>query len=110
MATEIKHCDVCGRGFKRQRSTARFCGGKCRQRASRARKRFADLEERGREDLDELTLEYEYLLAERNVRLVEASGGRRPGGSMGKRLEAAVRKREAAVNKLLKSYAFAPSD
>ena len=110
MATEIKHCEVCGWEFRRQRSTARFCGGTCRQRASRARKRFADLEERGREDLDRVILEYEYLLAERVVRSIEASGGRRTDGSMGKRLEAAVGKRDAAVYKILKSYAVAPTD
>ena len=31
----IKRCEVCGREFKAQRSTARYCSATCRSRAAR---------------------------------------------------------------------------
>ena len=31
----IKKCEICGREFKAQRSTARYCSATCRSRASR---------------------------------------------------------------------------
>ena len=31
----IKRCEICGREFKAQRSTARYCSATCRSRAAR---------------------------------------------------------------------------
>lgn len=40
----IKRCEVCGREFKAQRSTARFCSATCRSRAARGYAYAGELE------------------------------------------------------------------
>lgn len=39
-----QECAVCGRGFEARRSTARYCGGSCRARASMAPKAAPSLQ------------------------------------------------------------------
>ena len=107
-AVKVKHCEVCSRPFACQRSSARFCGAACRQRNHRVHTRLDDLKKRAEGELDVLIKEYEYLIAEQQVRQIMLDGGLKPDGSMGKRLAAATRKRDSAVNLLLKSYATAP--
>ena len=103
-----KRCEMCTRTFACQRSSARFCGAACRQRNHRARTRLEELRKRAEGELDDLIREYEYLIAEQDVRRITLEGGFQPDGSMGKRLVSAIRKRDSAANLLLKSYATAP--
>lgn len=49
----MAECEVCGRNFEAQRSTARYCGAACRKKASRARANPDDL----RAKADELVAE-----------------------------------------------------
>ena len=74
----------------------------------RVRTRLEDLKKRAEGELDVLIKEHEHLIAEQQVRQIMLDGGLKPDGSMGKRLAAATRKRDSAVNLLLKSYATAP--
>ena len=105
---KIKNCQMCGSAFPCQRSSARFCKAPCRQMNHRARARFEEFRKRSERELDVMIREYEYLLAEENLRRIILEGGFRPDGSMGKKLVSATRKRDSAANRVLISYATAP--
>lgn len=40
----IKHCEICGREFKAQRSTAKYCSDTCRKRKERGYAYVGELE------------------------------------------------------------------